>query len=93
MPSTSGYTWNTDISQHYNATEFNGDELVLRQIPVLFPAEKVPDEIMEFKTDLRANNLYDEKSFMVLMIWPLMNTSYPKVTEKTRRTLIPFIST
>ena len=46
---------------------------------------------LELKTDSSAKDIFDEKS--LTEFWPLMINSYPKVTEKALRVLIPFVST
>jgi zinc finger BED domain-containing protein 5/7/8/9 len=46
---------------------------------------------LELKTDSSAKDIFDEKS--LTEFWPLMINSYPKVTEKALRALIPFVST
>jgi len=75
--------------------EINGDELDLVRNPFRLQVEKIPneyqDEFLELKTDSSAKDIFDEKS--LTEFWPLMINSYPKVTEKALRALIPFVST
>jgi len=94
----------TEIVQHLTALEdeferyfpkINGDELDLVRNPFRLQVEKIPDEyqdeFLELKTDSSAKDIFDEKS--LTEFWPLMINSYPKVTEKALRALIPFVST
>ncbi|KAF0748418.1 protein FAM200A-like, partial [Aphis craccivora] len=75
--------------------EINGDELDLVRNPFRLQVEKIPDEyqdeFLELKMDSSAKDIFDEKS--LTEFWPLMINSYPKVTEKALRALIPFVST
>lgn len=94
----------TEIVQHLTALEdeferyfpeINGDELDLVRNPFRLQVEKIPDEyqdeFLELKMDSSAKDIFDEKS--LTEFWPLMINSYPKVTEKALRALIPFVST
>lgn len=63
--------------------------------PFRLQVEKIPDEyqdeFLELKTDSSVKDIFDEKS--LTEFWPLMVNSYPKVTEKALRALIPFVTT
>lgn len=94
----------TEIVQHLTALkdeferyfpEINGDKLDLVRNPFRLQVEKIPDEyldkFLELKTDSSAKDIFDEKS--LTEFWPLMINSYPKMTEKALRALIPFVFT
>ncbi|KAL4104550.1 hypothetical protein QTP88_019845 [Uroleucon formosanum] len=83
------------IQVHVKKIEIKGDELDLVRNPFRLQVEKIPDEyqdeFLELKTDSSVKDIFDEKS--LTEFWPLMVNSYPKVTEKALRALIPFVTT
>ncbi|XP_064468647.1 zinc finger BED domain-containing protein 5-like [Ornithodoros turicata] len=73
--------------------ELRDDDLTLVRYPFKLPVGKVPhncqDEFLELQTDSGAKDTY----YTITEFWPLMCCSYPKVSEKALRTLLPFVST
>ncbi|XP_064485887.1 zinc finger BED domain-containing protein 5-like [Ornithodoros turicata] len=80
---------------HRYFPELRDDDLALVRNPSKLPVVKVPDncqdEFLELQTDSAAKDIFEGKP--ITEFWPLMCCSYPKVSEKALRTLLPFVST